>query len=722
MLKKSLSVLLALILLIGVITVVPFTASATEASGAKKALTVKDEYIEGEAIVVFEDEMAVDAIEDDVTVEDTMTVGDAENENNIAVVSDDALTTEEIIDELKDNEEVKHVFPNRIRRATGLTDDAYSDYQWTLQNTGHDTGIEDVDINPENLWNKAEQTGGECVVAVVDTGIDMSHEDLKNVLWSNPYSSLPGRVGNCGYDCTGENADGQPIDIDGHGSHVAGIIAAQANNNLGISGVNQSNVKIMALRACNKNDSFTTAYEIKAFDFITKAKNLGVNIRAVNLSYGGFGDAEELQWYNETFDAFGELGIVTCIAAGNEDNDVDEVYYDNDDNELYINPAATTSEYALTVAAMDERRNCATFSNYGIENVDIAAPGVNILSTVSYNNFEPSLYNATQRSQLCQYYQNFESGSSIPSGQLFSTINRYSNNGSWNLYDDEDYFGPSGHSMSIQVPAPSSAGGICRFGVPYTISNTTDKYYISFKIKVYGYCDFAVYDTAASDSGFTGCVCYYNPCFEWDECNFEIDPLTMDDYTKSTSRELYFYVETYDSDTVWVQLDDFAVSKQNPDESKFGKYAFYPGTSMASPVVAGAAALVANAYPSASAAEVITAIKDASVKDEDMAAWVQDGRCIDLRNLTIGEPDPPENLVLLGDFDDNEDVNALDATMMQRYNAGMKLPSYVEINEAAGDIDDDGELSMLDVTLLMRFLAGINVKYPVNEWVLREIT
>ncbi len=232
-------------------------------------------------------------------------------------------------------------------------------------------------MDVDEAWQ--ETTGSnDIVVAVLDTGIDYTHSDLKDNMWN----------GNAhhGYDFAGDN-DGDndddpmpdtPYDENGHyhGTHVAGIIGAVGNNAKGVVGVSQ-HVRLMALKVFRPNGYGYSSDILEALDFIDKKIDEGVNIVAINASYGGSG-GENGDAIDEAIKKLGRKGVVFCAAAGNDGKNID-----NDP----IYPAAYDAKNIITVAASDQNDNLASFSNYGTQYVDVAAPGVNILSTYPENKY-----------------------------------------------------------------------------------------------------------------------------------------------------------------------------------------------------------------------------------------------------------------------------------------------------------------------------------------------
>jgi len=229
-------------------------------------------------------------------------------------------------------------------------------------------------INAPGAWDLT--TGNSTtVVAVIDTGADLTHPDLVGNLWNNS-GEIPGNGlddDNNGYidDIHGINAitgSGNPNDDNGHGSHCVGTVGARGNNALGVSGVNW-NVQLMPLKFLDANGMGSLSNAIVAIDYIVTMKNRGVNIRVSSNSWGGGGYSQAM------YDAIArarDAGIIFVAAAGNESND-------NDASPSY--PGGYELSNVVSVAAIDKLGSLASFSNFGATTVDIGAPGVGILST-----------------------------------------------------------------------------------------------------------------------------------------------------------------------------------------------------------------------------------------------------------------------------------------------------------------------------------------------------
>lgn len=604
-------------------------------------------YVEHEAIVHFKGTLDIESLGEGITVKRTYTLGGGEEKLvNVAVVDHKSLSTDELVKRLSSVPSVDTVEPNYLSTVTALTNDAYAPYQWALQNTGQNNGVADYDTNPETLWNNVPANGEECVVAIIDTGVDITHEDLKSVLWKNNVQGLEG-YGTCGYDFSGSVPSHQPIDDIGHGTHIAGIIAAQANNNVGISGINKANVKIMMLKTNNGRNIVGDAKD-RAFDYVKRAKRAGVNIVAVNCSFGDMNPISVKLKYDKIFDELGELGIISCVAAGNETINIDGIAYDDSGNEYMYAPGATTSKYAITVGALAEDGYLASFSNYG-QCVDIAAPGTSILSSINVDTYIPSIYDSATLSRTTRWYQGFDDN--MEESELFTNYKIWKN-----YYkpeelslSDKNFFGRSGHSLAITTGA-NRQGKYVMFSVPYTLSSSTSAYDMSFQIKgktIDGRdCTFYLIDKPEGNDALNGVqLLSYRPTWDWNTIHLHIDPYSTKDsevaYQRSTNRELVFVIVPKTNASTVVYLDSFGISKQDISTSLYGKYDFMPGTSMAAPYVAGAVALVSSAYPSIDASAKINAILKAGRFDEHLEGAVKNQLILDLKNVSKYVPSTP---------------------------------------------------------------------------------
>lgn len=251
--------------------------------------------------------------------------------------------------------------------------------QWALANSGQRGGKEGADISATNAWTVTTGTE-EVVVAVLDSGVDYTHEDLAPNMWMRPKSMSPYRDDELGIidDEHGFNAvenASDPMDENGHGTHCAGIIGAEGENNLGIAGVNWK-VRIMPLKFMNKGGYGTTKDAIEAINYVIDRKKAGVNVRIISASWGGTQRSRALE---AVIRKAYENDILFVAAAGNASTN-------NDRNPHY--PSSYPVPNVISVAALDRNDQLAAFSNYGVKSVVIAAPGVDILSTWLGNAYE----------------------------------------------------------------------------------------------------------------------------------------------------------------------------------------------------------------------------------------------------------------------------------------------------------------------------------------------
>ena len=215
-------------------------------------------------------------------------------------------------------------------------------------------------------------------VAVLDTGVNYNHYDLNRNLWINNGEILGDGIDNdgngivddiYGVSCIGGNVSGNPMDDNGHGSHCAGIIGAAGNNRQWIAGV-AWRASIMALKFLNSEGKGSASDAITCLCYAESK-----NAKIINCSFG------VNQWDDYLYEQIlkmSQKGVVFACAAGNAKNG--EAPRDNDEYPFY--PCNYPIETIVGVAASDTDDSLANFSYYGAQNVDIAAPGVNIYSTV----------------------------------------------------------------------------------------------------------------------------------------------------------------------------------------------------------------------------------------------------------------------------------------------------------------------------------------------------
>ena len=285
-------------------------------------------------------------------------------------------TTADAMDRLRRDPNVAYVEPNYEIHADVVPNDPRFPELYGMRNTGQTGGTAGADIKATNAWDVF--TGDPNLkIGIIDTGIDYNHPDLAANVWTNP-GEIPGNNldddGNGyvddvhGYDFA--NNDGDPFDDNGHGSHCAGTIAGAGNNNVGVTGVNWQ-LKIVAIKFLNSAGSGSTAGAISGIQYA-----ITVGVKLTSNSWGGGGFSQALL---DAINAAGAANQLFVAAAGNssQNTDVTPSY-----------PASYDSPYIISVAATDHNDNLASFSNFGATTVDIAAPGVNILSCQPGGNYQ----------------------------------------------------------------------------------------------------------------------------------------------------------------------------------------------------------------------------------------------------------------------------------------------------------------------------------------------
>ena len=271
-------------------------------------------------------------------------------------------------------------YTSDVQESTSPNDPQFSSL-WGLHNTGQSGGTADADIDAPEAWDISTGSAS-VVIAVIDSGVDYTHPDLAANIWTNS-GEIPGdgidNDGN-GYidDMRGWDfayGDSDPMDVDGHGTHVSGTIGGVGNNSVGVAGVNW-NVRLMALKFLDDDGSGYTSDAVEAVNYATMMKrDYGVNVVASNNSWGGGGYSTALR---DAIAAAGSEGILFLAAAGN--GGWDGIGDDNDVTPHY--PSNYDLDNVISVAATDRNDQLVGFSNYGAVSVDLAAPGASILSTL----------------------------------------------------------------------------------------------------------------------------------------------------------------------------------------------------------------------------------------------------------------------------------------------------------------------------------------------------
>ena len=254
----------------------------------------------------------------------------------------------------------------------GAPNDPLFAEQWGLVNTGQRGGHAESDVSALAAWQKT-QGSKKVVVAVLDSGVDYTHPDLAGNMWHRPADVEMYRDDQLGVvdDYDGFSAlaeERDPMDENGHGTHCSGIVGAEGDNNLGITGVNWK-VEIMPLKFMGRGGFGSTKDAIEAINYVIARKKDGVNVRVISASWGSTARSKALE---DVIRKAGDSDIIFIAAAGNDAANADKrPHY----------PSGYQLPNVISVAALDRKDQLASFSNYGAKTVHVAAPGKEILST-----------------------------------------------------------------------------------------------------------------------------------------------------------------------------------------------------------------------------------------------------------------------------------------------------------------------------------------------------
>ena len=486
-------------------------------------------------------------------------------------------TVEQSIAEMNNDANVEYAQPNFLYRLNATPNDPRYAQLWGLNNTAQtivsaggpgspsatgNPGTSGNDMNLPEAWEHITNCNS-IIVAVVDSGVNYNHEDLAANMWDGT-PTYPKH----GYNFYDNNDD--PMDLNGHGTHVASTIGAVGNNNLGSVGVCW-NTKIMALRVSDAAGSIATADIVSAVNF---AVTNGAKVINMSLSGGNFDNA-----FDSALNNARNSGVVAVVAAGN-----DGVNNDNGTDPVY--PCNYTHANLICVAAVNQRYDLASFSNYGSTSVDVAAPGVNIVSG----------WNGNSTVLTDSLSTGWTSSTTTTSGWGYGTVS--TNIGTVNT-----------------LANPSNYGGVNTYN-----DNTDDRIWKSFNLTAYAAATISYYSVWDFSSGDT-MRAYVNSAAG--------DPVTANnifDSSSASSNDEFVYWEADISNYVSPTTTVGFRFTSNASGNNFGMiitlleingvsiannvYNVLQGTSMATPHVAGLAAMVMAYNPNYTYTEVVESIKN----------------------------------------------------------------------------------------------------------------
>jgi hypothetical protein len=279
---------------------------------------------------------------------------------------------------------IEYAEPDYYYHALDAPNDPDFPKQWALNNLGQNSDVPHADINILAAWNLVKSSE-DYVLGIIDTGVLYTHPDLAENMWTNPGEIPANNIdddGN-GYidDVHGINAitrKGDPLDDQGHGTHVAGIIGARGDNGVGISGVNQR-ARIAACKFLDAMGSGSASDAITCLNYFGALRSRAVNPVKIILTSNSWGGGPFSQALLDAIKAHEQKGILFIAAAANDSRN---------NNEAEVYPANYSLSNIISVAATDNKDELAYFSNYGNQTVHVAAPGAKILSTYLGNSYK----------------------------------------------------------------------------------------------------------------------------------------------------------------------------------------------------------------------------------------------------------------------------------------------------------------------------------------------
>ncbi len=472
-------------------------------------------------------------------------------------------TIDEALDALRSRDEIAWAQPNLLGHISAIPDDPDFGQLWAFRNTGQIVdglaGTAGADIDATDAWDTV--TGGSTKVAVIDTGIDPTNPDIAPNLDQGLSRNFAAPI--VEPDDVAKAVDaGDWADQNGHGTHVAGTIAAAGDNGIGVAGVNW-NARLIAIRACDFDGYCDSASVASAAAYAGQA-----GARTANISLGFNGDQSEAAVLKSAIAA--HPGTLYLAAAGNEQT--------NDDSTPTW-PCNIDLANVICVAATDQNDQLADYSNYGATAVDLGAPGDNVLSTIPniVEQLDPDLPN------------NLAGWSQSPSGF-------------WNIQTT-----PGGHkaityaglgaSSTITSPAMDFTGG----------KSCSALYYLKANLH-----DGETFDAQVStDNGVTwgnpGPYAAITSSDGLDPSEFTELSLWMGDADGESKVKVRFVVSSPGDPAPAVQVTQPTMSCIEAQPSG-GTYDYYSGTSMATPETTGAATLVFSGHPAFSVADVRQAL------------------------------------------------------------------------------------------------------------------
>jgi len=527
-------------------------------------------------------------------------------------------TVDQAIAALKSDPNIEYAQPNYIYHAAAVPNDTSFGQLWGLQNTGqtitsqvystNNPGTAGKDIDAANAWNVITDCST-AVVAVVDTGINYNQQDLAANMVTGSYSCPLASTGTKGCDFVGAGSN-NPMDLHGHGTHVAGTIGAAGNNTQGIAGICQV-ARILAVRVLDGNGSGTTADVVEGVNFAAGTAAGQGNAKVINMSLGGSTyDAA----FNTALTTAQTNGVVVVVAAGNSTQN---------HNTLASYPCDYAQSNIVCVAAVDQKYALASFSDFDTNStaanrkVDIGAPGVNIYSafagsqTVTYDNLTSWTYSHTSGTTWGHSACNID-------GSLYDML----------LLPNSCNTVLSGISTTGYASSTNST-----VYKNFAISNLADKvavdFYLTFDLEFGWDLLYSSYSNVTGNPMATGST-LFGPLGYTGEMNGNFSSFTslLNGCVGSANCTIGFKVTSNTSgNRAGAGIVLFSLTTL--DKDILNVYAVEMGTSMASPHVAGIAAMVRARNPNFTYTDAVNAILTGGDLEASMTAGTKTGMVAD---------------------------------------------------------------------------------------------
>lgn len=505
-------------------------------------------------------------------------------------------------------------------------------FQWGMSNNGSMGGVsaeEAVDIEYSG-WNDAAAAGDleEVVVAVIDSGVDETNPDLEGVLWNEgeDYPELTALGGDAhGISTVPGTTSTAPVSAEqGHGTHVAGIIAAEWNGE-GVSGV-APNVKIMSARS----EVDAASDMLRCINYVTAAAKADVNVRVANCSWGMGSSASRA--FDIAFTQLGQAGVVAVFASGNSDSDMDAT--SNVISTLRDNP------YVVAVDSIDPSGALSMFSCYGQATTDVVAPGTTILSTwvtseqqyLGEEDEDATLYESFDKATRAADGALDAKGAQVEDGASALQFNYAGVGGETPVVEDRSFDGDASLALTYSVEV-AQALGMTYGGYPIMVVQSTgidlsglseQPRYLSYRMNCSigsgeGGMPLVYVGVKTKDGGASDPIEIINS-FGLGGDSWGGAVVELPENTDFEDFHLVFYYAAFDASiTGGVQDRKPADGTIYIDSIGLGSdlvpYKYTQGTSMAAPAVAGAAAVMAGTYTDDSAAQLAARVKGAAQGD-----------------------------------------------------------------------------------------------------------